>query len=307
MTHDELIAEGAQKYRDALKAHLSSVPALALLIDTLDVALTRRGSLRAEEVVFGSDALTSVPDRSVLLNQWVPGLGSTSSTIISLGTEPAYSLHHEEGEDLTPICLETCAPHVLWLSGDPGGAISARILGVAPSGHAHHLRPTALLGVKSAMHTWGRLAAFVAHCKPLAPAVLRAGALFDHAYQLDLSAFPAKQVARGEDAIPAEREDFVARLLSSLPTAKAVLFHGHLRLPSWQAHRRRIGARFLSIDDVEFARRLQTVEVWREERSSHFEYVEANGRLVLAMHALTASLTREYRAAIAGLLAQHCA
>jgi hypothetical protein len=222
--------------------------AVANLIETLEVALSRRHDLAAAEVSFSRANLAGMNEWQLLavLDQHGLGLGSDGARIIFMGTEEAYDL--AEGGDLALAC----ALSVLWLCDsrrdvldkiDPTVLKSAR----SPKPREYHIHPNDFYRVdlSGGRGTWECIARVLRPDDPSSLLIPPSGeesgpSLGDLCYQIDVSASPSKSATGGQ--VPhATRSAFLAHLVAAFTSATALVFHGG---PSDEA-RREIASAFL--------------------------------------------------------------
>ncbi len=255
LAHPEVVESAAQGYLSQLRLVSAEArregrlgSAVASLIETLELALSRRHELAAAEVSFSRADLSGMDAWQLLavLDQHGLGLGTDDAPIIFMGTEEAYDL--AEGGDLALAC----ALSVLWLCGsrpdvldtiDPTVLTSAR----SPNPRQYHIHPNDYYRVdlSGGRGTWECIARVLRPDDPNSLLVAPSGenrgpSLGDLCYQIDVSAFPSKSATGGQ--LPhATRSTFLAHLVAAFRSASALVFHGG---PSDEA-RRQIASSFL--------------------------------------------------------------
>ncbi len=306
--YPELVLESANRYRSHLEQRLGDFsPPLRPAIETLIDLLSRvdHQGIRADQIRFDALSLAraEVPsDLDLLINQWCLGWGRDDAPVIVMGTEEAYPV--------SPIDLGlwNCCCAVIWaMSGsreiieriDPRAAdpdppiagfedrqefhVHANDYYVV---HKRHWDPERNRWVRPGRHTWKLLAEAIAgrgHWMPLLEQ--NRGTLGESAYQIEVSAYPAKLAIDGR-ASSEERRLFLTNALTTMrQTAKVLLFHGRPNEPRWGGRDVLIGAflRAAPPSHLDWTRR----DVERQP----VLHIRHNGRLVLLTRALNGSVS----------------
>lgn len=309
MPHVDAVLWGAGRYVDRLAHVAAAKPRTQLaevagrLRQTIAAAIAHRGALSEAHVLVTAADFAGLGQAALrFVNEWAPGLGNPDAPIIAMGTEHAYTI----ATDSINFTLENCAIHALWLA--EGGPDPAPVLAAPGEPHAFQRSPQDWYQIRDGRHTWSRLSYVVGQATGEAPSVLmaprpqddiRGARLFDRVYLVEQSALAARQRAQGAAVVPLERRQFLRRLLAELPNARALLMYG--QVPQAPELRRELGTHFLGLD----------ADSWLH--SVHEEYVKgkvikwcaADGRVVILSHAVTASVTNDYRGRVGEIIAKY--
>jgi hypothetical protein len=168
-SHTEIVELSARWYRAYLdyqrtmgELGAKAATALDALVDTLDLALSKRSELRASDIPFSRDLMSDLPERDWMrfLNDFTLGTGSDRAPVIAVGTEEAY----EAGSENLAEWMCSCA--VLWLCNSNPDVL-VKVGGAARgdgSQRPYHVHPNDFLHVElgRGRHTWKCLAQVVA-------------------------------------------------------------------------------------------------------------------------------------------------
>ena len=261
MRYPQVVRRSAEAYAEHL-ARTSSLSAggrcaAEALVETLNSAVAEGVELRPDHVraTWRQLAAAEIPDAEGLLNHWQLGYGNDSAAVISIGTEHAYELMPKL-RDNTPVDVGLaemtmeCLVAVIWLTASKPQVLqriaSAPWWGWATGFSAN--RPyhiyTANYYKVSARSTWAIIGRDV----------LRGGAdwrtaLAERCYQVELSAYPARQSVGGRG--PSEdRIRFLQFLLGEIrPTARVLIFHGTPKFADLDP-REALAAAFLGLEHL---------------------------------------------------------
>jgi len=256
-TYPDLVNESAARYGDHLTERLGrfSQP-LRPSVERLIRLLRRVGGasdIQARNLGFTAADLAiakNPEDMDLLVNQWCLGWGRDAAPIISMGTEEAYSAN--------PVDLGqwNCCCSVIWATGglqdivdalDPRSAHpnqpvpgfeQRRQFHVHANDyylvHKRHWDSERERWVRPGRHTWKILAEVIAGHGQWRPLLEQnEGGLGDLAYQIEVSAYPAKLAADGR-ASTDERQAFLSDVLGTVrSTARVLIFHGRANEPAW--------------------------------------------------------------------------
>jgi hypothetical protein len=306
--YPDLVNESAARYGDHLSARLDrfSEP-LRPGVERLIELLRRVGgpsTIQADNLGFTAAdlAIAKVPeDLDLLVNQWCLGWGRDAAPIISMGTEEAYPANAVD------LGQWNCCCSVIWASGglqeivdalDPRSAHPNQPVAgfeLRRQFHVHandyylvhkrHWDSDRGRWVRPGRHTWKILAEVIAGHGQWRPLLEQnVGNLGDLAYQIEVSAYPAKLAGDGR-ASTDERQVFLSEVLGTVrSTAKVLIFHGRANEPAWGGRDRLAGV-FLGIPRV-------TEPAWTRlsVMGQPLRYVRGGDRLVLLTRALNGSV-----------------
>ena len=277
------------------------------LIETLDAAVTDAVELRPDDVkaTWRQLAAAEVSDAEALVNHWQLGYGSDSAAVISIGTEHAYELMPKL-RDNTPVDVGLaemtmeCLVAVIWLTGSKPDVLqriaSAPWWGWATGFSAkrpYHIY-TADYHKVSGRSTWATIGRDV----------LRGGAdwrtaLAERCYQVELSAYPARQSVGGRG--PSEdRIRFLQFLLGETrPTARVLIFHGTPKFADLDP-REALAAAFLGLEHLG-----APTQVGRDSGRREWRVFDSGQRRAIFSRALSGlNVSTEYLEQISRLVAE---
>lgn len=306
--YPELVLKSADRYREHLDlqvSHFSDAirPGVRHLIELLS-RLERPSTLQVGSLGFAADELrdANAHDVDLLINQWCLGWGRDDAPVISMGTEEAYPARPVD------LGLWNCCCAVVWATaGRPDilAAIDSRSAHPDPpiDGfearrefhlhandyfliHQRHWDPDRQLWVRPGRHTWKLLAEVIAGRGRSAPLLAQnVGSLGLRAYQIEVSAFPAKAAVEGRMATE-DRHRFLSDLLGAMrSTAKVLIFHGRASEPGWGG-RDSLVATFLR------SPKPSPTDWTRESHGGQvLQHIEDSGRTVVLTRALNGSVS----------------
>ena len=309
-SYPELVLESADRYRDHLRRNLgrfseSMRPSIAALMDLLG-RVHDPSSINPDQLGFTANDLSNadVPgDLDLLINQWCLGWGRDDSPIVAMGTEEAYPV---KAVDLGQW---NCCCAVIWATGGRQGIVDA----LDPRSAKHdppipqfehrrefhiHANDYFLVHKHRGRHTWKLLAEAIAgHGNWLPLLDQNLGTLGNLAYQIEVSAYPAKLTADGR-ASTGDRHVFLSMMLAKMrSSAKVLLFHGRAKDPGW-------GGRD-SLAGIFLGRNRLTQAEW-EQTDFHgqpLRYFRHGGRLVVLTRALNGNVRRQLLDGLYALIA----
>lgn len=268
------------------------------MVETLELARERREHLAAGDMAFHSRMLEelSLQDREMLINQSSLGLGSATAPVIFVGSEHAYNLR-----DSLPYSLEAVGLTILWLCGGRADVTSRLSGNPWPHSVPFHVHPNALYRVhetKRGEHTWKVLASILTMAMGIADRNELLGGyepgLGDLAYQVELSAYPARRSYLGREP-SRQRVEFLEELMQALqPTARVLVFHGRSRQEPWQSIQKRLARAFLGLTAGQ-----EMIENVVEVDGVEIRWATENSRKVLFARALNGIVSAGYRKCIA--------
>jgi hypothetical protein len=295
--YPELILESADQYRDQLRSNLGRFseplrPSVAALIDLLE-RVHDPSAIIADQIGFTANDLSNadVPrDLDLLINQWCLGWGRDDAPVVAMGTEEAYPV---KAVDLGQW---NCCCAVIWATDGRQEIVDA--LDTRSATHdppipqfEHrrefhiHANDYFLVHKHRGRHTWRLLAEVIAGRGKWLPLLdQNVGTLGNLAYQIEVSAYPAKLTVAGR-ASTEVRHAFLSKLLATMrSSAQVLLFHGRGNEPEWGGRDSLAGA-FLGRD------RLARTE-W-EQLDFHGQpvrYFQHGSRLVVLTRALNGNV-----------------
>ena len=264
------------------------------LIETIELARAKREVLESAELTFTPELMKDVEasEAEPFLNQYTLGWGRDSAPVIAVGTEEAYEPTAQN------YGLWNCSCSVIWLSGGRAD-VMRRLFGFPKDSGTGDLSQPRCANIHysdwerapSAGHTWGCLAKIlVGSCepeqwkacfKPSAPGSLPYPGLGDLCHQIEISAYPAKNVRAGRPAAEARIRFLRGLLADARETAAVLLFHGgsYAGTPRPALTEAFLGKAFAELPEVEHA---PNRRIWRAEH---------DGRVVLHTNALNGRST----------------
>ncbi len=275
------------------------------LIETLNSAVAEGVELGPDHVkaTWRQLAAAEISDAEGLVNHWQLGYGSDSAAVISIGTEHAYELMPKL-RDNTPVDVglaemtTECLVAVIWLTASKPDVLqkiaSAPWWGWATgfsTKRPYHIYAADYYKV-SARSTWATIGRDV----------LRGGAdwrtaLAERCYQIELSAYPARQSVGGRG--PSEdRIRFLQFFLGEAsPTARVLIFHGTPKFANVDP-RQALGAAFLGLEHLG-----EPTRVGGDSRRREWRLFDSGQRRVIFSRALSGlNVSAEYLEQISRLV-----
>ena len=309
-SYPEVVLDSADRYRDHLSRHLgrfsgSIRPSIEALIELL-ARVRDPSSIIADNIGFTANDLSTadVPgDLDLLINQWCLGWGRDDAPIIAMGTEEAYPAKAIDLGQWNSCCA------VIWATGGRQSIVDA----LDPRSAKHdpaipqfehrrefhiHANDYFLVHKHRGRHTWRLLAeAISGHGKWLPLLDQNVGILGNLAYQIEVSAYPAKLTADGR-ASTGDRHAFLSTMLAKMRgSAKVLLFHGRANDPGWGG-RDSLAGTFLGRDPLAHTEWEQL-----DFQGQPLRYFRRGSRLVVLTRALNGNVRRQLLDGLHALIA----
>jgi hypothetical protein len=245
-SYPEVVRESADLYRDHLSNNLDRFseplrPSIEALIELLG-RVRVPSAITADNLRFTANDLSTadVPrDLELLVNQWCLGWGRDDAPVVAMGTEEAYPAKAIDLAQWNSCCS------VIWATAGRQEIVDA----LDPRSAKHdppipqfelrrgfhiHANDYFLVHKHRGRHTWKLLAEAIAGRGKWLPLLdQNVGILGNLAYQIEVSAYPAKLTVDGR-ASTEERHLFLSGMLAKMrTTARVLLFHGRANDPGW--------------------------------------------------------------------------
>lgn len=316
MLYPQIAQWSLERYRRELLVERPSLShyaqeALDRLVETIEAAVDRPKTLRPEEISFGITSLANTPQGELpaFINQYSLGVGWDGASVVVMGTEPAENPESPEdmawhaiysvlvGAESRPEIVDRIAEGSNWKTSagkewNPGGR------------RPYHLNPNDFIHVerRRGTSTWKVVAQVVApksagEWRQLLDGKPDSPGLGHYAYQIDRSAIPAMESAKGEPPSD-KRIAFLAEVLQLLrKTARLLLLHGFGgpgRWREWWQQDERVIRAFLGLKST------AKVDLdWRNAAGSNsLGVLSDGGRKVVYTRALSNRVTPAYIEAV---------
>ncbi|HXN75720.1 MAG TPA: hypothetical protein VN876_03730 [Gemmatimonadaceae bacterium] len=263
-------------------------------------------SITTDNIGFTANDLSTAdvpPDLDLLINQWCLGWGRDDAPIVAMGTEEAYPVRAVDLGQWNSCCA------VIWATGGRQPIVDA----LDPRSAKHdppipefehrrefhiHANDYFLVHKHRGRHTWKLLAEAIAGRGNWLPLLdQNVGTLGNLAYQIEVSAYPAKLTADGR-ASTGDRHAFLSTMLAKMrSSAKVLLFHGRGNDPEWGG-RDALAGIFLGRDRLTYAEWEQV-----DFHGQPLRYFRHGSRLVVLTRALNGNVRSQLLDGLHALIA----